>query len=73
MISDSESAKPRRDEMIIRDKKAWQAVLDRGAEVLYETKRCRIFRMPDGSLWRCLSIYRRAWPLDTMVYMKFFV
>jgi hypothetical protein len=61
-----------KQEMVIRTKEEWEAVLLDGAQVLYETKLCKIFRMPDGTLWRVLPKYRRAWPIDTYLYMRVF-
>lgn len=53
-------------EMIIRTREDWEAVLSRGAVVLYETRLCKIFRMPDGELWRVLPRWRRAWPVEVI-------
>ena len=61
-----------RKEMEIPTKAAWEKLLLGGARVLYETKECKIFNMPDGSLWRVLPRYRRAWPMDTFIYIKVF-
>jgi hypothetical protein len=49
------------EEMIIRTREEWEAVLSRGAVVEYDTKLCKIFRMPDGTRWRVLPKWRRAW------------
>jgi hypothetical protein len=68
----SETSSTISSEMIIKTKEDWNEVLLLGAEVLYETKYCKIFRMPDGRIWRCLPKYRRAWPFDTWLYMKIF-
>ena len=54
----------RQQEMVIRTKEEWQAVLDSGAVVLWETKYHKVFRMPDGSLWRVMPRWRKAWPID---------
>jgi hypothetical protein len=48
--------------MIINNKRDWEAILALGAVVLWETKLCKIFRMPDGKLWRTLPKWRKAWP-----------
>jgi hypothetical protein len=59
------------EKMMIKKREDWDKVLSLGAEVLYSTKNCKIFRMPDGSLWRALAKYRMAWPVDTYFYMRF--
>jgi hypothetical protein len=51
-------------EMIILTKKDWQAVLDAGAEILWETKLMKIFRMPDGQTWRVMPKWGRAWTFE---------
>ena len=49
------------DEMVIATKEDWEKVVASGAVVEYETRLCKIFRMPDGKLWRVLPKWRRAW------------
>lgn len=52
--------------MIIRTKEEWQAILDSGAVILWEEKLFKIFRMPDGTFWRVMPKWRRAWRLFTV-------
>lgn len=61
---DSGSGNSSKKEITIRNKKEWQAILDGGAVVLWETRYHKVFRMPDGSLWRVLPIWRKAWPFE---------
>jgi hypothetical protein len=48
-------------EMAITTKAEWQAILDRGAEIVWETKYFKVFRL-DGKLWRVMPQWRKAWP-----------
>ena len=73
MTSDSISTSTNNKEMIIRTREEWNALLAKGANVLYETKYCKIFSMPDGTLWRTLPKYRRAWEFDNILYAKLFL
>lgn len=51
-------------EMVINTKKDWERLLSQGAVIVSETLLHKIFRMPDGRLWRVLPRWRRAWPFD---------
>lgn len=49
------------ESLVINSKSDWQAILDKGATILLETKYSKVFRMPNGDVWRVLPLYRRAW------------
>ena len=47
--------------MSIRTREEWQAILNQGAKVLLDRKEFKIFRMPDGTVWRAMPRWRAAW------------
>ena len=49
--------------MAIETKEAWQKILDQGAEILWETKLFKVFRL-NGEQWRAMPAWRRAWPFE---------
>lgn len=52
------------EQMIVNTRKDWEAILAGGAVVVWETKWFKLFRMPDGRLWRAMPAWRRAWSFD---------
>jgi len=49
-----------RDMMPIPDRKAWLEIKARST-IIWETKRCKIFRDEMGRLWRAMPGYKAAW------------
>jgi hypothetical protein len=49
--------------LVINTREEWQAILSRGAEIVWETKYFKVFKL-DGKLWRVMPQWRRAWPFD---------
>lgn len=50
--------------MSIQTRQDWEAILARGAKVLVDKKRYKIFQMPDGTVWRAMPAWRAAWRLE---------
>jgi hypothetical protein len=49
-----------RDTIPIPDRKAWLRIKAR-CTIIWETKRCKIFRDEMGRLWRAMPRYNAAW------------
>jgi hypothetical protein len=49
-----------RDMMPIPDRKTWLEIKAR-CTIIWETKRCKIFRDEMGRLWRAMPKYKAAW------------
>jgi hypothetical protein len=52
------------EEMVINTRQDWESILAGGAVIVWEEKLFKIFRQPDGRMWRAMPAWRRAWPFD---------